>query len=323
MPKERDIYRIENIPLYYDGTRSVPPVGPIGMGPGMDVEFMERMRRALRTMRAVGLQFSKLYHLGGDFSGSVPFHSNGVALDIQGFELDGEKFIMDPAFGKNSYTQRPDVWLRIDASLRKEFTFVLGYPYPDHHNHFHPQPGGTPPGQKIWDPARPGTSATMFLQQSLNFLLDGKLKGRLAVDGGLGNKTLGAWNEWRAKKGLPPLSEWSRRGFLLVCDDLIGRSVNAAIVVLNGETLENLSPLLVNGMLQVKLRPLANVAGWDIVNVDIDQLRVTLRSGAEEKAVPISLRGDAGHVYLRHLEEAGLVTIKWDPLKRTASLSAT
>jgi len=317
MARERNIEKIEGIPLFYDGTRSTDLPSAIGNDAGMDVDYMSRMRKVFRNLQSVGMQFTKLYHLGGDFSGSAPWHSNGVALDIQGFELNGQKFIMDPGSNTNSYKTRPEVWLRLDAALRKEFTFVLGYAYPEHHNHFHPQPGGSPPGQVIYDPGRKGASATFFLQQALNLHLDGSLHGRLVVDGEFNAKTLEAWNVFLEGRGHNRITDWSRRAFLAVCDASIGEPIEVEV---DGKAISNPGAMLVNGRLRLKLKPLADALKLKILSVDGITSKAVVRAGTTDHEIPVFLEGNFGHVFARDLADKDILDVTYDSVKRKATV---
>lgn len=320
MAKVRNIKKILGARLFYDGTLGHPQPAAIGNGPGMDAEYMGRMIKVFEDLSKAGLNFTIIYHLGGDFAGSRPWHSNGVALDIQGFELNGEKFIMDPGFGSNSYKKRPEVWLRVDAALRKQFTFNLGYPYPQHHNHFHPQPGGNPDiGQIIYDPGRKGESATMFLQQALNFQATGRLDGPLEVDGDFGDGTLKEWNKWRKSRGLSSISQWSKGAFLSFCDEIVAGGSGIKFVV-DGKEVQRCFPILVNGRLRCRVRPLADHLNWTITKVDDEKDEVTLKVGPQSKTVPLVLEDGAGNVFLKDLVAAGLLEVDWSPTKRTATL---
>jgi hypothetical protein len=176
----------------------------------MDTEALMRLEAAVSLLVTSGVDLERIYHLGADWEGSRPWHSGGVAFDWQGMRIAGEDYVMDPGARKLSFPGRPAVWLKVDAALRLYHTFVLGYPYPEHHNHFHTQPTLDAFENWVWDPGRAGKSSTMALQQHLNWHLQKTLNQPLMVDGGLGPKTLEHWSSHAGSK----ITRWDSKMFL-------------------------------------------------------------------------------------------------------------
>ncbi len=149
-------------------------------------------------------------HLGG-YNGSRTsdsYHLTGEALDIGWLQWNGTD--SRPCYGKNELksTSRNRRYLAVEATLRKNFGFVLNRHIPAHHNHFHVDRGCSVAmhtkwyGHSGWS-SRQYRSTAYFIQDCVDaFMSD----FNIGNDGKWGNQTESAFNTLKSRMGMHTLS---------------------------------------------------------------------------------------------------------------------
>jgi len=132
-------------------------------------------------------------------SGGVSRSGTGTSYHHKNraFDFDGLLFSDNSNWVANTFRERPQLYLGIEAVLRKHFGTVLTYDYnKDHEDHFHFD-NGTPVGFK-----QAAKSHVIFIQNVIALVYG----TRIGRDGVWGPGTEAALRELRQRLGIGPLS---------------------------------------------------------------------------------------------------------------------
>lgn len=132
-------------------------------------------------------------------SGGVSRAGTGTSLHHKNraFDLDGLLFTDGSNWVANTFPDRPQIYLGIEAVLRKHFGTVLSYDYNQaHEDHFHFD-NGTQTGFKS------AAKSHVIFVQNVIALIYGRTIGR---DGLWGGETEGALRDLRTELGIGPVS---------------------------------------------------------------------------------------------------------------------
>ena len=142
-------------------------------------------------------------------------HGQGLAFDLDGFLIPGNRFMMD------EYPSRRAIYIGINAHLFVYFSQVLSYHYPDHEDHFHVDFNFS------YRFRTASNAQTFFVQSALRYLYAKNLGAsgveRDGVDGVYGRQTGAAVNQvlndlgFSGRGGITQADVW--RDFLLAIRD--------------------------------------------------------------------------------------------------------